>query len=377
MKNSLKLFAVRGVDIRLHFTFPLILLYAALQFGLIGGAAGALFGVVAVLLLFALVTLHELGHSFAAQQYGIQVRQIVLSPLGGVAQLAEMPDKPAQELVIAAAGPAVNFVVAAVTGVVYLALGKGLPGLDAFQPWQTGFGLSSLFGYLFVTNLLLAAFNLLPAFPMDGGRILRALLALRLDYVRATALAAGIGRVAAVGIGLYGLWTGGLFLMLIAYFIFTAAGAELRYTRYRRAVQGYTVQHVYSASAHRLTPSMTLRGAADLMLLGGQTSFPVVDDDALVGFLPHADLVRALRTHLLYAPVGELMRRDVLPASPGDEVFAVEQRMVAEQLDALPVVVGGRYAGLISLQQIDTLRRLASTAPRVAPPLRPSANASR
>lgn len=368
MKTSLKLFAVRGVDIRLHVTFPLILLYAALQFGLVGGMAGALFGVVAVSLLFVLVTLHELGHTFAAQHYGIEVRQIVLSPLGGVAQLSEMPDKPAQELVIAAAGPAVNFAVAAVMSAVALATGGSLPGLDGFQPWRTGFGLSSLFGYLFTTNLVLALFNLLPAFPMDGGRILRALLALRLDYVRATNLAAGVGRAAAVALGLYGLWTGGLFLMLIAYFIFTSAGAEARYVRYRRAVQGYTVQHVYSASAHRLEPGTTLRGAADLMLLGGQTSFPVVVDETLVGFLPHADLVRDLRARPAYTPVGELMRCDVEPVLPSEELFAVEQRMAMEQLDALPVVTGGRYAGLITLNQINTLRRLLQGAsPVVAP----------
>ena len=377
MRNSLKLLSIRGVDIRLHFTFPLILIYAALQFGVLAGSlSGALFGVAAITILFVLVTLHELGHTFAAQHYGIEVKQIVLSPLGGVAQLREMPDRPMQELVIAAAGPAVNFAAAAVMIAAALVFGQNLTGLIGGLPGAGGFDLPALFRYIFTANLLLAAFNLLPAFPLDGGRILRALLALRLDYVRATTISATIGRLAAVGLGIYGLLTGGIFMILIAFFIFTAAGQEARYVRYRRLLRGYTVEHAYSATAYRLHPAMTLRQAADLMLLGKQKSFAVVEDEALDGFLPVGDLLRALQTQRPFALVGDLMRRDVMPVLPSEELFDVERRMIEEQLDALPVVAGGRYLGLITLDQIDTLRQLVNTVAEIAPSRKAPANLS-
>ncbi|MFO7664728.1 MAG: site-2 protease family protein [Chloroflexota bacterium] len=368
MKNSWKLFSVRGVDVRLHFTFPLILIFAGFQFGVISGnVTGAIFGVVAFSTLFALVTLHELGHSFAAQYYGIDVRQIVLSPIGGVAQLERMPDNPQQELVIASAGPAVNFIIAVILGAVALAGGTGLPGLRDALPGAGGYGPSALFAFIFVYNIILALFNLLPAFPLDGGRILRALLAMRMDYVRATWWAANIGRVAAVGLGLYGLFNGGIFMMLIALFIFTAAGQEAQYVTMRQALKGYTVEHVYSESAYRLMPETTIRQAADLMLLGGQTSFAVVQNDRLVGFVPQADLIEALQGKPPYTPIGEIMSQDVEKAMLDEALVDVEMRMAEAKLDSLPVVQDDVYRGLVSTKQIGMLRRLVLSAPEAAP----------
>jgi len=368
MKNSWKLITVRGVDVRMHFTFPLILIFAAMQFGLISGSlTGAVFGVVAITVLFVLVTLHELGHSFAAQAYGIVVKQIVLSPIGGVAQLERMPENPRQELVIAAAGPAVNFLVAMVMVVIALVGGLGLPSLGHALPGVNGFGFSALFAYIFVYNIILALFNLIPAFPLDGGRILRALLAMRLDYVRATRLAANIGRLAAVGFGLYGLFNGGLFMVLIALFIFTAAGQEAQYVTIRRALKGYQVHHVFNASAYRLEPESTLRQAADLMLIGGQASFAVVRDDSLLGFVPHVDLVNALRRRPPYTAISEIIRYDILPARLSEELVDVEMRMAENHLDTLPVVEDGKYLGLVTAKQIDLLRRMAMSAPDAAP----------
>ena len=372
MSNSLKLFSIRGVDIRLHFTFPLILIYAALQFGVVSGSlAGALFGVAAITILFVLVTLHELGHTFAAQHYGIEVKQIVLSPLGGVAQLREIPERPTQELVIAAAGPAVNVVVAGLMAVAAALSGWKLPDLAAGLPVGGDFGLLALFNYVFVANLVLAAFNLLPAFPLDGGRILRALLALRLDYGRATALAAGVGRVAAVALGLYGFLNGAIFTILIAFFIYNAAGQEAGYVRYRRLLQGYTVRHAYSPSAYRLEPATTVRGATDLMLLGGQSSFPVVEEGRLLGFLPAAELTRALSTQRPFTSVTEVMRRDVAPLSSELPLFDAEQRLMTEGMNALPVADDGHYLGLLTRDHIVALRRALLATPHVA--VRPAA----
>jgi stage IV sporulation protein FB len=368
MGRSLRLFTVRGIDVKIHITFPLILVFAALQFGLVSGlASGALFGVIAISILFALVTLHELGHSFAAQYYGVAVKQIVLSPIGGVAQLREMPDKPMQELVIAAAGPAVNFAVALFMVILIPILGVQIDNPMAILTGQNGFGLASLFSYIFVYNIFLALFNLIPAFPMDGGRILRALLAMRLDYVKATDLAANIGRIAAVLMGIYAILNGAFFLAFIAFFIFNAASQEAAFVRYRRSLDGYTVEQAYSPAAYSLTPSMTVRQASDLMVLGRQGSFAVVEDDTIVGFVAQADLMRALQTQPPYTPVGEIMRHDIEPSVPHDPLLEARTRMDELQLDALPVVTAGRYAGLLSRESIDRLQQIIRTAPQNAP----------
>lgn len=368
MGKSLRLFSVRGIDIKLHFTFPLILILAALQFGLAaGGWGGALFGVAAISLLFVLVTLHELGHAFAAQRYHVEVKQIVLSPIGGVAQLAEIPDNPRQELVIAAAGPAVNFAFAVLAAPLVALFGIDLALPSALFAGDASFGLETLFSYVFVTNILLALFNLLPAFPLDGGRILRALLALRMDYVRATNAAAAIGRASALVLGLYGLMTGGFFLMLIALFVFTAAGQEAAYVRYRRALHGYTVQQVYSPSVVRIDPGNSIQQVANLMLAGPQADFPVVIDDQLVGLVSYPDLVEALQTMDPATPVEQIMRSDVDAVVPADELAEVSRRMDVERIGALPVVAGGRFLGLVTQAQIDMLKRLVLSSPKNAP----------
>lgn len=373
MKNSWKLLTVRGIDIRLHFTFPLILIWAALQFGLLSGnTSSALFGIVAISILFIIVTLHELGHSFAAQYYGIPVKQIVLSPIGGVAQLREMPDKPVQEFVIAFAGPAVNFLIAAVMGAMIFLFNIDLINPLAVLSGQGGFSFNALFSYVFVSNIFLALFNLLPAFPLDGGRIFRALLAMRLEYARATNIAAAVGRGAAILLGLYALSTGSFFMVFIAIFIYTAAGQEAQYVRYRQALRGYTVQRVFSPSVHRLEPEMTLQQAADLMLYSGQRDFPVVVEDRLIGFVGQQDLEEGLRKLPRYSPVSAIMRQDVEPVVPADDVFEVQRRLAEERLGALPVVAAdgradGRFLGLLTLRHIADLHRLLSISPDLAP----------
>lgn len=366
MKNSWKILTVRGIDIRLHFTFPLILIWAAVQFGLLSGnISSAIFGIVAVSILFIIVTLHELGHSFAAQYYGIPVKQIVLSPIGGVAQLREMPDKPMQEFVIALAGPAVNFLIAIVMGAMIYGLNIDLTSPLAILMGQSGFSLSALFSYVFLSNGFLALFNLLPAFPLDGGRVFRALLAMRLDYVRATNIAATVGRVAAVLLGFFALTSASFFLIFIAMFIYMAAGQEAQYVRYRHALRGYTVQRVFSPSAYRLEPSTTLQQAATLMLYGGQRDFPVVVGEQLVGFVSQQDLEEGLRRLPRYTPVSEIMRRDIEPIIPADDVLEAQRRLIEERLGALPVVAGGRFLGLLTLRHIADLYRLLAISPDI------------
>ncbi len=369
MGGSLKLFTVRGIDVRLHLTFPLILLWAAFQFGVASGAgmAGAVFGITAVSLLFVLITLHELGHSFAAQHYGVPVKQIVLSPIGGVAQLTRMPEKPVEEFVIAIAGPAVNFVIALLmwgTAVILdINLGNALAVLSGYG----GVSLSALFTYIFVYNIFLAVFNLLPAFPMDGGRVFRSLLAMRLEYVWATKIAATVGRGIAILMGIYGLFNGGFFMVLIAIFIFSGATQEERMVQVRGSLRGYTVQQSYSPSVYQLSPYHNLQHVVDFMLMSGQSSFPVSQGELYVGFLTRSRLEQALQTRARHTWVSDVMHRDVKPVNLLTDIYAVQQRLDGEKLDALPVVENGRCLGIITRLNIQELYRLSKIAPDSLP----------
>jgi Zn-dependent protease len=257
MKWSWKLGRFAGIDTHVHATFVLVVLWAAwAAYAGAGTAIAAVLGVVFLLGVFGSVLLHELGHALMARRYGIATRRIVLLPIGGVAQLEGQPRTPRQELAIALAGPGVNFVIAA-----------ALLFVGAVIGFPAGFG---LLGSLMVANVLLGAFNLLPAFPMDGGRVLRALLATRVGGHRATEIAARVGRVAAVLFGVVGLFTSPI-LLLVAVFVWFAAGAErkLGASVYRGTAAGFT----------RTSPFATRRTATQVIRApGGSFGGPHADD---------------------------------------------------------------------------------------------------
>lgn len=366
MDSGIPLFKVRGIQIRMHITFPLILVWGAIQFGQQGGGvAGALFGVLVTLVLFAIVVLHELGHSVAAQYYGVSVRQIVLLPIGGVAQLGRIPERPSQEFVIAIAGPLVNFVLAGVLGLV-----AWVGGLDAdivigrlFMPQPGRTDLEAAFASLINVNLALGVFNLLPAFPMDGGRVLRALLATRVSYPRATALAVTIGQGLAWLMGLWGFLGGGFFLILVAIFIYIGAGQEGRMVQVRSVLRGLTVGQAYSRQVEWLKPQSTLREAIAITLNSFQSDFPVCEGGRLVGVLTHTQLVDALNQARPDDPVTNFMRTDVQPVSPSDSLFEAQTRLTEQRVDALPVVEAGEFVGLVTSRDVNEVYRLASRWP--------------
>jgi len=366
--NSPRLLTVRGIDIKIHITFPLILIWAALQFGLLGGAGweGALFGVIVIILLFVIVTLHELGHSVAAQHYGVPVRQIVLLPIGGVAQLDHIPETPWQEFVIAIAGPAVNFLLAILLGVLSLLPGFDFVGLDELTV-SGGITLPLIFTYIFAYNLFLGVFNLIPAFPMDGGRVLRALLAMRMDHLTATQWAVRVGQALAWVFGLYGFLSGNFFLILIAFFIYMGAGAEGNLVRLRSYLRDITVEQAYSRQVNALRPSDTLHHAVTLTLRTLQSTFPVLQMGRLVGVLPYHVLVQALDDKGPSTSVAEVMVKDVEPARPNEELFDVQQRMRESQLDSLPVMDGDEFLGIITSRDIGEIYRLMAIDPSLVP----------
>ena len=320
---SFKLFDVGGTAVRVHVTFFLLLAWIAAIHWSHGGPAEAIDGVVFIVGLFVCVVLHEFGHVFAARRYGIRTSDITLLPIGGVASLERMPEKPGQEIVVALADPAVNVVIALV---LVFVLGARF---DLSQMAQLEQAQSTLTGRIAAANLVLFAFNLIPAFPMDGGRVLRAVLAIWLGFTRATRVAASIGQGLAVIFGFLGLM-GNPLLVLVAVFIFLAASGEAGYVQAREYTRGYLASHAMITSFQSLGPLSTADDAAALLLRTTQQEFPVVDGaGALRGVLTREALITALRDTGGATPVIEIMDREVptVPENAGlDNVLQTLQR---------------------------------------------------
>lgn len=277
MKWSFRLTRVAGIDIKVHATFGLILLLGAIQWGVPHGAPGAAFGVLAMLFLFACVVLHELGHSLVARAFHIPVREILLLPIGGVAKLEKNPEKPVHELLIALAGPAVNVVLAlvlfaAVDGATLKTLdAKGLTGEGPLAPTA-----QTLVLWLLAANVSLAVFNMIPAFPLDGGRVLRALLAMGMGFPKATRTAAAIGQLLAVGLGMWAVLAGQLFVALIAFFVFVGAGQEQAEEQARSVLSTLRVGDAYNKHALTLCPGDRVSRVVDYILTSYQPDFAVL-----------------------------------------------------------------------------------------------------
>ncbi len=372
MNNAIKLFKVKGIDIKMHITFPLILLWGALSFGLFngGGVEGAAYGVLVTSLVFLIVVLHELGHSIAALNYGVPVRQIILLPIGGVAQLEEIPEDPVKELVIAIAGPAVNFVLAILMAAAAPILGQSLSlqNISGIAGILGQLTFASVFLYIFTTNLFIGVFNLIPAYPMDGGRILRALLATRLRYTRATAIAVSIGQILSWGFGLWGFLNGNFFLILLAIFIYMGAGQEGRLVQIRSVLGEMTVKQAYSRGVRSIDQNNPLETALNITLNSFQSSFPICDQGRLVGMLPYQSLVKALEEKSVQTPIRQVMETDIQPVSPDDKLIDVQMQMSASKIDALPVVEDDQFVGMITSQDLNEVYRL-SMALEKTPPL--------
>jgi Zn-dependent protease len=366
--GSIKLLKVAGIQIRMHITFPLILVAAAFQFGFLNEVGfsftGAAFGVVITLLLFVCVVIHELSHSLTAVRMGYPVHDIVLLPLGGVAQMEQIPDRPGQEFLMAIAGPLSNVAIA----VILLGLAWGLQvdvwnSLRLIVSRPAVLGWSDTLPYLIVTNLSLAAFNLIPAFPMDGGRVLRALLATGMPHPRATALAVSIGQGLAWMVGLLGLVTGNLIWILIAIFVYSGAAQEGRMVRLQEALQGLRVRQAFSRHAQALAPTDPISRAVTLTLESFQADFPICEEGRLVGMVTRTDVLRGLHTHDPQTRLQEIMRDDMPTVGLDQGLFDAHQQMTEAGLDALPVMDAGRFQGLLTHGDVVEAYRLLSANP--------------
>src|SRR3954447_4065456 len=373
MEWSVPIGTVRGTVIRLHLTFLLFLGWIGVSHYAQGGIQAALSGIVFMVLLFFCVLLHELGHVFAARRYGIQTPDVTLLPIGGVAQLERIPEKPSEELVVALAGPAVNVVIALALALVLGGLPSPHAGTQVQNPGV------SLLGRLAWVNVTLAVFNLIPAFPMDGGRVLRAMLAYRLGYGRATKIAAGVGQAVAFALGLAGLF-GNPMLLFIALFFYMGASAEASAIDLRERSRTLTVSDAAVTRFEVLSPTSSVEEAVEHLLRTSQHDFPVVGGGGRMrGVLTRDDIIRALRERGPDAPGLEVMRRDIPVVDEGRPLEEALRLMQAGSLPAVGIVSGaGRLVGLVTPENVGELMMVQAARPSPpTPPDPPSASPPR
>lgn len=349
MRWSYRIGRIAGTDIKVHVTFLLIIgWWAAIGYQQ-GGLGGALAGALMLLALFACIVLHEFGHILMARRFGVRTPDVILLPIGGVARLERIPDEPRQELFIALAGPAVTLALAAL---LYLVLRVGGGEADVLRLSES----QSFLAQLVTVNVYLLLFNLIPAFPMDGGRVLRALLASRMGLLRGTRVAASLGQMLAVVGGLYGLTRPAPLLVLVAFFIFLGANAEASAVETRAAGEGLQVRQMMVTDFRTVPIHATLNQAVDLLLSGEQREFPVLDNlGRTEGLLTRDNLIRGLTQRGAESTVAEVMTPDVPSVSPALGFQEALDRLRSSRLPALPVIDAGVLVGLLTLDNITDL----------------------
>ena len=364
MRWAIRLGRIAGIEVRIHVTFFLLLAYlgfagyhgAGTDVAITTRVSAALHLMLLVCIVFLCVLLHEFGHAFAARRCGIRTPDITLFPFGGVARIERMPENPRQEIFIALAGPAVNVIIAAGLWALLAIFWRAVP--------QEQMGTAaSLAVEVMSVNVMLLVFNLIPAFPMDGGRVLRALLAMRLDHGRATRIAAHIGQALAVALGLLGVFGMSIrthviepnpMLIVVAFFVFMAAANEAGAVQLQSVTRGLSVAAAMVTDFRSLPRNASLGEASEMLLHSSQHEFPVIDPDGtLRGIFTRSELVSALRESGPEGSVLGVMREGfpiVHPRTPFDEGFRLMQQ---SGTSVLPVTdEEGRLVGLFTMENI-------------------------
>lgn len=345
MSWSWKVARIAGIDVYIHATFVVVIAWIALlHWNESHSVSAVVEGVGFILALFGCIVLHEFGHALTARRYGIRTRDITLLPIGGIARLERMPEEPLQELWVALAGPGVN---AAIVLLLFA-------WLQASGDWEAvggvGVARGAFIERVMLANVFLAGFNMLPAFPMDGGRALRAVLATRMEYTRATQRAALIGQGMAILFAFFGL-QGNPMLIFIALFVWIGAGQEASMVQMKSALAGIPVRRAMLTDFRTLAPTSTLGDAADLVLMGSQQDFPVVANGRIEGILTRSDLLKALTRSGRNAPVAEHLRQ--CATAEGSEMLeAVLARVQDRDCHTLPITERGALIGLLTMDNV-------------------------
>ena len=352
MKWSLRVGRFAGIDVYMHVTFLLLISWVAFLYWRQGQSlVSAIAGVAFILAVFLCVVLHEFGHALTARRYGIKTRDIILLPIGGVARLERLPTRPLQELWVALAGPAVNIVIA-------VGLFAWLKLTASFEPLQmmtltTG----PVLERLMAVNLFLVAFNMIPAFPMDGGRVVRAILATRTEYSRATQIAASIGQGIAIVFGFIGLFYNP-FLLFIAFFVWIGAAQEASLAQIQAAIGGIPVQQAMLTDFRTLRRDDSLERAIRLTLAGSQKDFPVVDNGRIEGILTQTDLLKALSAPNRDSTVSSAMQENFVTVDSLEMLEIAFARLKDCDCHTLPVTLDGKLVGLMTMDNLGEYMRI-------------------
>jgi len=352
MKWSLRVGRFAGIDVFVHATFLLLVSWVAFIYWRQGQSiSSAIVGVAFILAVFLCVVLHEFGHALTARRYGIKTRDIILLPIGGVARLERLPTMPLQELWVALAGPAVNIVIA-------VGLFAWLKLTASFEPLQiltltTG----PVLERLMAVNIFLVAFNMIPAFPMDGGRVLRAILATRTEYSRATQIAASIGQGIAILFGFIGLFYNP-FLLFIAFFVWIGAAQEASLAQMQTAIGGIPVQQAMLTDFQTLRRDDSLQHAIELTLAGSQKDFPVVDNGRIEGILTQTDLLKALSATNRDSTVSSAMQENFVTVDSLEMLETAFARLKDCNCHTLPVTLAGKLVGLMTMDNLGEYMRI-------------------
>ncbi|KXA90681.1 hypothetical protein AKJ36_00325 [candidate division MSBL1 archaeon SCGC-AAA259I07] len=355
MKTSFKIGEISGIPVRIHITLLIIVGFLAWSIGsnlfqlaeLLGidhtgispGFQSYLIGIIMAVGLFVSVFLHEVAHSLVARGMGVRVEEISLWIFGGVSNMEEIPREPDSEIKVSVVGPLTSFGI----GIICYSIGVFSSGIAS---------LSFIFVYLGVINVILGGFNLIPAFPMDGGRILRASLAKRESYVTATNRAASVGKMIAIMIGIFGIFYN-FFLILIAFFIYIGASQESQTIMVREVLQKVKVRDVMSEKVKTVSPDMNLRDFLDYVIRVQHTGFPVVEDEEIIGIITMEDAKKVAKERTSQVDVRDVMEEEVECISPDDDMSEVWQKMSEREVGRFPVLTPeGELVGIVTRSDV-------------------------
>ena len=346
MGNSLQLGTIGGIKVKVHWTFALLIgwiIFINMRAG--STTENTFWSVLFILLIFVCVVLHEFGHAFAAKRFGIKTRSITLLPIGGLARLESMPEQPRQELIVALAGPVVNLAIAALV----------FPFVNLSDAFTEGSIVAvhagNLLPSLFSVNVVLAVFNMLPAFPMDGGRVLRALLGFKLERHVATKVAASIGQAIAIGFVLFGLFYNPI-LAFIGIFIFLGAQSEVRTTQAQFMMANFTVRDAMIRDFHTLDPNDSIASAVQLLLNGQEKNFMVMKDGSPAGTLDRNQIIKALSEEGKDGKVAEAMHKSALSFQQNTPLREAWPKMQMNRQVLAPIYDGDVLVGALDNENI-------------------------
>ena len=355
MKWSWKLGEMAGIGVHMHATFLLLIGWVALGYWIQEQTLAAVLSAIGFIwALFACVVLHEFGHIFTARKYGFKTREIMLLPIGGVARMERMPGRSTQELWVALAGPAVNVVIAAIL-FLWMQLTAGVVDLS-----QMSITSGSFLERLMIVNLSLVGINMIPALPMDGGRILCVLLAKRLDYTQATQIAAWLGQGLALLLGFIGIFANP-FLLFIAVFVWIGATQESGMAQMKSALSGLLVGHAMLTNFRTLHPNDSLALPVELIFESSHQDFPVVSNGHLVGVLTLGDLLAGLAKRDPNLRVTDVMRRDFRVAGSDERLEVALARLQDSECRTLPVTRSGQLVGLVTKDRLGKFLLIQAT----------------